>query len=393
MLSKKASAAATVSAPPPEPETWPPSPPNAQFIVIGLSGSPYIRVYPWTSAGLGAAGDYSGLSGIAIAVNSVHVSSNGGLIVAGTTASPRIHLWNFDAMAGGWGGKYANPGALPPGPVNQVRMANNHGIIAAYGNTASSTASTLTLFSFSTGAGAGLVWLDQSASWSNGGRYGCKWDKDSNSVILGGSQTSNRAIIFTTGASPYVLNSSTPTVNLTDQGVNQSATGMAFHPTQNVVALGINSTATSTKLYAWGWADKSLGSSFPSYTTPSGSYWTGVNDMSFSNSGNVVFLALGLSATGNVGSHIAAVKWDQDTGFGTLYSNPATTPGGNGIAIVSSYNDGEVLMRSTNSPYLHAYQWSYDTGFGTKYSIATSVGTPTNSACISLAFGTSYSVT
>lgn len=66
--------------------------------------------------------------------------------------------------------------------------------------------------------------------------------------------------------------------------------------------------------------------------------------------------------------YILTYPWDDSTGFGTKYSNPATLPTGAAMwAVRWSPNGEQLFFFQTASPYIGGYPWS-DSGFGTKYS-------------------------
>ena len=55
------------------------------------------------------------------------------------------------------------------------------------------------------------------------------------------------------------------------------------------------------------------------------------------------------------------------TGFGTKYSNPATLPPGNGYGVTFSSDGSTIALANHQYPGLNVYPWSPSTGFGTKY--------------------------
>jgi len=63
--------------------------------------------------------------------------------------------------------------------------------------------------------------------------------------------------------------------------------------------------------------------------------------------------------------YLTVYKFNDVTGFGTKYSNPATLPPGNGNS-VSFKSDGSVIAVANDSyDGVNAYPWSSSTGFGT----------------------------
>jgi hypothetical protein len=62
---------------------------------------------------------------------------------------------------------------------------------------------------------------------------------------------------------------------------------------------------------------------------------------------------------------ITAYPWDNSTGFGTKYADPATLPVGQGRGVAFSPNGNSIAVAHTSTPLINAYPWS--AGFGTKY--------------------------
>lgn len=86
--------------------------------------------------------------------------------------------------------------------------------------------------------------------------------------------------------------------------------------------------------------------------------------------------ALILSDSG-LGTKVNAWAWDDATGFGTKYADPADPP----VAAITgaAFNIyGTVLFVSTGStaPYIEAYEWDDETGFGAKYPAAPYIESP-----------------
>ena len=73
-------------------------------------------------------------------------------------------------------------------------------------------------------------------------------------------------------------------------------------------------------------------------------------------------------ATGHVGgAFIAAYAWTNASGFGTKYSNPASLPPTHCQDIDFTSNGADVAVAHGTSPFTSAYPWNNSTGFGTKY--------------------------
>ena len=118
---------------------------------------------------------------------------------------------------------------------------------------------------------------------------------------------------------------------------------------------------------AYPWSSSGFGTKYSNpATTPTS---TG-NGISFSPNGDS--LAVAHSTT----PFITAYPWSS-SGFGTKYSNPATTPAGDSNGISFSPNGDSLAVAHGTTPFITAYPWS-SSGFGTKYS--NPAATPANTS-------------
>lgn len=135
-----------------------------------------------------------------------------------------------------------------------------------------------------------------------------------------------------------------------------SATSIRFinntsNPAQSIV-IGLKNGANSLIGYRF---STSTGFGATSYSSNAAN--TYVYSIAAKSDGSVV-------AAGTLSSpYVVAVPWD--VGFGTKYSNPATTPGGVGYGVDFNPTGTVLLVQSSGYAYLHAYAWS--SGFATKY--------------------------
>lgn len=97
--------------------------------------------------------------------------------------------------------------------------------------------------------------------------------------------------------------------------------------------------------------------------------------------------------------YVSVYKFNDVTGYGTKYSNPATPPAGTGESITFSPNLSAIVVGESNIEVVAAYPWNSSTGFGTRYSNPSTSVLPYdygysvafNPAGNALAIGTLYS--
>ena len=128
-----------------------------------------------------------------------------------------------------------------------------------------------------------------------------------------------------------------------------------WHPSDTVVVAGNLGTPGVLRAYNFGGG---WGSLLSSATSPLDS----MNSICFSPSGKTVF------TVGDNSPYLKAYAFDQTTGFGSAFSNPATVPTGACYTVVAAKTNDLVAVSSSASPYVFVYPWNDSTGFGTKYS-------------------------
>jgi len=62
---------------------------------------------------------------------------------------------------------------------------------------------------------------------------------------------------------------------------------------------------------------------------------------------------------------IMAHAWDNHTGFGSKFSDPASLPAGGGQSVIWNAAGDTIAIAHTTTPFVTVYPWS--SGFGTKY--------------------------
>lgn len=110
-------------------------------------------------------------------------------------------------------------------------------------------------------------------------------------------------------------------------------------------------------------------------SNPSGLHASASNGWAkFNPDGDIVaFASAGTGAT----PFLYAIPWDNSTGFGSKYADPASVPGA-GLSCAFTPAGDAILIAQTASPFIAGYPFSKVGGFGAKYSNPASL--PPNSA-------------
>jgi hypothetical protein len=315
--------------------------------------------------------------------------------------SPHIAAYPFTA-ATGFGARYSNPNTLPPSATqypNSVTFTKDTTILAWPTNTNTGT-NQVFFYGWNKATGFGLRIADLSGvSYSLLGavttkvsEYGAGYNYILFSSVNGSiyrfhvaeyaniNQVNSKATgyggsteqIKFNNAGTYVLGSSgllrvypwtdgwpASTTNL-GTPVELSGTGISWHlgdwhPSDTVIVVGNLDTPGYLRAYNFG---GTWGSLLSSATSP----LTSMNSVCFSPSGKTVF------TVGDDSPYLKAYAFDQTTGFGSAFSNPATVPTGACYTVVAAKTNDLVAVCSNAHPYILVYPWDDSTGFGTKYS-------------------------
>lgn len=142
---------------------------------------------------------------------------------------------------------------------------------------------------------------------------------------------------------------------------NNGVISIAFNPTNTTIACGSITNPVDECLNVYPWDDSTgFGTQ---YANPASLPLAGPQKIGFNPAGNVLF------AGGNFTPFIDAWAWDNTTGFGTKYADPASLPT-TGFAYNGRFSPGGGAIAYTTdsySPFIEAYNWDDSTGFGTKY--------------------------
>lgn len=324
-----------------------------------------------------------------------------GCLAVNHSGSPYLTVYPFTATTG-FGTKYSNPSTLPTSATNQpnsVTFTNDGSVIAWPTNTGGST-SMLFVYSWSKSTGFGSRVADvtgrtypilgsvttKPSEYGNGyhyilfssagniyrfhvASYAAIDQVNTKSTGYGGQipqlkfNNAGTYVLACTFGPPrvYPWTDGWPasTVNL-GTAIDLSGTGITWslgdwHPSDTVVVVGTSSTPANLNAYTFGGG---WGSLLSSATSP----LTNMNSVCFSPSGKAVF------TVGDDSPYLKAYAFDQTTGFGSAFSNPATVPTGACYTVVAAKTNDLVAVCSSASPYIFVYPWDDSTGFGTKYS-------------------------
>lgn len=337
----------------------------SSYLAVSHSLSPYVTVYPWSAAGFGT--KYSNpASPLPNTGRGVTFTSPADAIIIGHDTSPYITAYRWSAA--GFGTKYTDV-AVPPAAVNGMTYVNfnhsNNVIVSSFNN-------------------FGTPPCTYAHAWNNTTGFGAKFANPSTSpgTIGNGESAFNpddTVLAVCSDTTPYVhAYAWNNTTGFGSKYANPSSLppnaiySVRFNAAGNAVACA-GAVTPLVVVYNWsaGFGAK--------YTAP-------VTLPAIATLTNLKFtpddraLVIGGGAT----QFIEAYKWNNTTGFGIKYSNPAVLPTGvvNGLTI-SAAGDF-IAVAHTTTPFITVYAWNVNTGFGTKQ---TNPVTPPSANGTSAAFG------
>jgi hypothetical protein len=312
------------------------------YIAVSWSYSPYIRVYPWSSSGYGAA--------------------------------------------------FSNPATLPPGTAGgnpQLCLSvNSDGTAIAVGGTDSGGSNQYVIIYRFSSSGFGTTYYYNNAF---GIRKNVCFSKDGTLILIGntmyawssaGLGSAYSGTIITNGAvdihplSTGIVTSTGPSDNYIKSYPFSKATGIGsaysdpsaptgtiyscnFVPQGDAVIVTQGGFTNGIRAYTWGAGD---GIRYL-YSSPSARTNLAARAAAVNTSGDTVFFACENSP------YIAAYPWNSSTGYGTQYADPAVLPSSYGT-FISVNKAGNAVALATNSGggwALETRAWSAS-GWGSKYS-------------------------
>ena len=259
------------------------------LFAAGYGGAYDVSAYKFSSSGFGTKYTNATVPGTVWGISCNDADS--AVLVAHDT-SPYISAFPFNYTTG-FGTKYSNPATLPSGNGTAAKLSDNYAFIGT------NTTPMVAAYPFNASTGFGTKYSDPAT------------------------------------AGPY----STKTIE--------------YNPYKSVVFFGGIGYG-----YAFPWSSSGFGTK---YAQPAESFYS--YGSQFNRLGNYIAVSAYSSP------YIYAYQWSN--GWGTKYSDPATLPNGaaNGYSSASVAGIGNaVVMLSTVSPYLQGYPFNISTGFGTKYS-------------------------
>ena len=278
------------------------------------------------------------------------VASNGipGNMVGICASSASPYMGTYLINSSGYGSKFSNPGTAPTGNCFSVAFTPN-GSAVGYGHT---TAPLATAYPVST-AGYGTKYSNPSTAFP-ATLNGLGWTEKGDEVAYATSNSPRWGIYNwsdTTGFGSRLSNSYTDIAVAARMGMWNS-TGTSF----------VSSTASAGYLGLY-IMQRTPGAGFSSISNPASQIPSEAQAMAFSKNKKV--LAVGHTTSS---PYIAAYQWNEITGIGTKYSDPASPSTARVWGLDFSPSGTDIIgsaVISTNSAV--AWKWSDSGGFGTKY--------------------------
>ena len=327
-------------------------------IAVVFNDSPYIHVYPWIT-GVGFGAKYSDPSTLPGGDGlDVTFSPDGSDIAVAHDGSPYITVYSWSSS--GFGAKYSDPSTSPGYKCGGVAFSPD--------------GSTLAVAQLSGFAGTRIY------SWSSSG-FGTLYSNPSNIErrqhnITFSPDGSNIAVVGY--EAPYVQvfpwsSSGAGTLYSAPSFSTQlgRARGVAFSPDGSALAIA---HADGFEISVYRWSSSGFGNR---YALPSPLLHDTAMDVAFSPDGSDI--AIGTVEDSHASSRTINVYAWSSSGFGTKYSNPATSTNQSPHTVLSvkfSPDGSDLVIGHSGSPYVSAYPWTTGVGFGTKYSDPSTL--PTN---------------
>jgi hypothetical protein len=279
----------------------------------------------------------------------MRVNNAGTMLGVVSGNSPFIHV--FPITSAGIGTKFANPASLPPGAGRNVGFSPDNNNIAIGGaNVPQIAAYPISL------SGFGTRYANPATALPTGTNNSSQWTPAGNEIATT-SSTAPRVNVYNwnNGFGTRQTNSYTE-ASISVQAGSWNTTGTKF------VTGGGTSGNFGPLIY-----DHAVGSGFSVVNSAASQISGSIYSARFNPTNNVV------SITHSTTPFISAYQWDNSTGMGTKYGNPAVLPTNFTTAAPFSVSGTDMIVAPTAINPL-AYKWTNASGFGTRYSnAATSV--------------------
>jgi hypothetical protein len=278
-----------------------------------------------------------------------------GALSVGSTTSPWIHVYSF-TFDGGFISKYANPSTLMNGFSRQQSFNNTNTVIAA----SNDNNPTMNAYAFDIVTGFGTKYANPATL--RGLLVGASFHPNGNFIGIAGDGN-------LVGA--YAWNNTTGFGSLTTA---PSVSGTSWEPAWNsggTVITVPNTTGSAPQFGTWPF-NTSTGAFGTKFTNP-GSFISSANyqDADFHPEDTAVCYAAGAAAPG-----VLAYAWNNSTGYGSRYSDPASAPAAG--VFTSQFTPSGAVIAFIGSNTAFFYLWNSGTGFGTRFSSPSSALTATS---------------
>lgn len=329
--------------------------PYTGAIAFAGRNSPYVFVYEWSPAGFGT--KYADPASLfTTTASSLDFHPNKNALAVCSSASPRLSAWQWSAS--GFGARYTSPTVTAGAADVRYSPDGNYVLITQ------TTSPFLATYPWTPGGGFGAA----SPSLSGLKRFiGISFNRAGDVVVFSASETTAASNIYA-----YPWSSGSYGTKYADPVSKPPYTvyNTVFTPDDSAI---IASTQQTPYFHAWQWSASGFGTKYANpATTPSGSV-TGMVGLDISPDGSAV---VGYALATGICVH--AYEWNNASGFGTKYSDPATGPGtanSSALRCCQFSPDGAfVALATSTSPYMHVYNWS-SSGFGTLVSSPATIPT------------------
>lgn len=257
--------------------------------------------------------------------------------------TPFIHV--FPITSAGIGTKFANPVTLPPGQGRQVGFSPDDNNVALAG------ASTPQVSAYPISpSGFGTRYANPSPALPTGTQSGAQWTPAGNEIAFSGS-TAPRVQVYNwnNGYGTRQTNSYTE-ASIAFQAGSWNTNGTKF-------VTGGGAAANYGPLVF----EHAVGSGFSSYSAPATQIPNTVNAVRFNPTNTA------MSAGHSTTPFMSAYQWNNSSGLGTKYGNPAALPPNQGTTLPFSVSGTDLIVSAVTLVPM-AYKWTDASGFGTRYS-------------------------
>jgi hypothetical protein len=274
----------------------------------------------------------------------MRINNAGTMLGVVSGSSPFVHV--FPITSSGIGTKFSNPGTPPTGSGRNIGFSPDGSAVAV----AHATSPAITAYPISP-AGFGTKYANPATALPTGTNNSAQWTPAGNEIATSGSTAPRVAVYnWNNGFGTRQTNSFTES-SIAMQSGSWNSTGTKF-------ITGGGAAANYGPLVF----DHTVGSGFSGGGGPASPIPNTIYAARFNPTDDVMSVAH--SGT----PFISAYQWNNSSGMGTKYNNPAVLPGNYTTAAPFSVSGTDMIVAVTsNPPGATAYKWSTVSGFGTRY--------------------------